>query len=619
MKKVTVRAPVRADLAGGTLDLWPLYLFHPGSRTVNVAISFYAESEVSESTDAAIRINLTDQQYEQRYESLHDLAADPKAALIYRAVEHFHLTGVHITTRTDAPRGSGLGGSSALSITLVRALSEIAGNPVEGEDLINLVRDLETRLLGVPAGIQDYYPPVFGGLAALHLEPGAPVRHPIAISVNDLSAHMLLHYTGVAHFSGTNNWEMYKRQIEGKKKVQRGLAKIAATSAEMERALTAGDFQAAGKALGKEWHNRKALIDGISTPEIDAAIDAAIGAGAWAGKVCGAGGGGCIVFLFPPDKRQDIVRALAQVPGRVLDAQPVAHGLTVNITDQDQPPAASRPRETRRSGNDDIEQMFVYGTPGDYRPYVLAEGVVTHTETRSGMHHTAVRAFVAPIDTVEKTVSWQSASHIDPQRIDMRAVPDPERKMMSQISQQALVQIALESEDAFKQYVAQHERLRMFHNPPFSMYSDASEARDAFEARLKDQANRMLGDQQERLESTFRRRIDQVKELSERDQREIESKDEPPAERRDDVNVAWGQTLYNITSGKSSAVSDPPQSVREGDYLEKIAQIQRAWDKELETLRDELYMKAREIEEMSIAPRSVEVTRYVILWASRLP
>jgi hypothetical protein len=151
------------------------------------------------------------------------------------------------------------------------------------------------------------------------------------------------------------------------------------------------------------------------------------------------------------------------------------------------------------------------------------------------------------------------------------------------------------------------------------MYSEASETRDAFEARLKDQANRMLGDQQERLESTFRRRIDQVKELSERDQREIESKDEPPAERRDDVNVAWGQTLYNITSGKSSAVSDPPQSVREGDYLEKIAQIQRAWDKELETLRDELYMKAREIEEMSIAPRSVEVTRYVILWASRLP
>src|SRR5437899_8451342 len=177
MKKVIVRAPVRADLAGGTLDLWPLYLFHPGSRTVNVAISYYAESEVAEISDSGIEIHLTDQQYEQRYESLHEMASDTKAALVHRVLDYFHLTGIRITTRTDAPRGSGLGGSSALTITLVRALSEIAGAPVQGDDLIALVRDLETRLIRVPAGIQDYYPPVYGGLMAIHLNPGAVVRH----------------------------------------------------------------------------------------------------------------------------------------------------------------------------------------------------------------------------------------------------------------------------------------------------------------------------------------------------------------------------------------------------------------------------------------------------------
>src|ERR1043166_6215328 len=110
MKKVIVRAPVRADLAGGTLDLWPLYLFHPGSRTVNVAISHYAESEVSEIADGNIEIHLTDQQYEHTYHSLTELGADPKAALLFRILEHFKLSGVRITTRTDAPRGSGLGG-----------------------------------------------------------------------------------------------------------------------------------------------------------------------------------------------------------------------------------------------------------------------------------------------------------------------------------------------------------------------------------------------------------------------------------------------------------------------------------------------------------------------------
>src|SRR5438309_7634085 len=307
MNKVTVRAPVRADLAGGTLDLWPLYLFHPGARTVNVAISFYAESEVSELGDkSAVEVHLTDEQYQQRYDSLQQLAADPKAALIHRVLEHFHLTGIRITTRTDAPRGSGLGGSSALTVTLVRGLSELAGNPIEGDDLIALVRDLETRLIGVPAGIQDYYPAVYGGIAALHLNPGAVVRQEISLPIERLSQHMLMHYTGVAHFSGTNNWQMYKRQIDGKKRIQRGFDKITQSAIEMEKALTAGNMRAAGKALAHEWRNRKALIDGISTPEIDAAIEAATDAGAWAGKVCGAGGGGCIIFLLPPEKRENV-------------------------------------------------------------------------------------------------------------------------------------------------------------------------------------------------------------------------------------------------------------------------------------------------------------------------
>ena len=87
MNKVIVRAPARADLAGGTLDLWPIYLFHPGSRTVNVAISFYAESEVVQTGDGAIEIHLTDEGYKRRYESMQELGSDPKAALIFRAVE----------------------------------------------------------------------------------------------------------------------------------------------------------------------------------------------------------------------------------------------------------------------------------------------------------------------------------------------------------------------------------------------------------------------------------------------------------------------------------------------------------------------------------------------------
>ena len=622
MKKVIARAPVRADLAGGTLDLWPLYLFHPGSRTVNVAISFYAEAEVAETADGAIEVHLTDQQYRQRYESMHDLATDPKASLIHRVLEHFHLTGIRITTRTDAPRGSGLGGSSALSIALVRALSEIAGSPVEGDDLIFLVRDLETRLLGVPAGIQDYYPPVYGGLAALHLNPGMPVRHPITLPVADLAAHMLLHYTGVAHFSGTNNWEMYKRQIDGKKKVQKGLSKIAATAIEMEKALEARDFPAAGAALAHEWQNRKALIDGISTPEIDAAIAAARGAGAWGGKVCGAGGGGCIVFLFPPDKREAIVAALADVPGRVLDVVPVAHGMTVEVESDTQATLAfPRGRLSARRGSDTIEQLYVYGgRGGQYRPYLLAEAVVTHAEPRSGVHQTVVRSYVAPIVPTDGKVLWQQASQIDPEKLDIHAVPDPALRMDADLSPEALLESVSQSEELFKQFLGERERLQIYSNPTFGLYSEPHETREMFIARCLEEANRRLEDEAERLESTFRRRIDQLKERSEREQREIDKEEPQPGETRQGVNVAWGQALYNITSGKAAAVTEAPQSVRETDYRDNIAQMQKAWDKELQGRRDELTAQARAIEEISIvpAPRNIEVTKYLVLWAAAL-
>ena len=621
MKKVVVRAPVRADLAGGTLDLWPIYLFHPGSRTVNTAISFYAESEVVETGDDAIEIFLTDQQYRQRYESMQELAADPKAALIYRILEHFRITGVHITTRTDAPRGSGLGGSSALSITLVRAISELTGSPFDGDNLVFLVRDLETRLLGVPAGIQDYYPPVFGGLASLRLEPGYPVRHPLAVSASDLGAHMLMHYTGVAHFSGTNNWEMYKRQIEGKKKVHKGFSKIAATAIEMERALEAGDFPAAGKALAAEWENRKALIDGISTPEIDAAIAAATAAGAWAGKVCGAGGGGCIVFLFPPERRQAIVDALAAVPGRVLDAAPVQHGMTVHSSeDGAESVSADRTRVPSRSRGGETEQLFVADGRRPYLPFVLAESVLVHVEGRSGMRQTSMACYLAPVEPESGQVRWQDAVPTDSGRLNMSAVPDPERRFGSDVAPEVLAQKVKDSHEAFVQMLSERHRLQVLHNPSFNLFSQPQESRSAFLDRCIEEANRRIEDNSERLESTFRRRIDQLRERSEREQRDEEKKDEGDRDETvQQVNVAWGQTLYNITSGRPAAVTEPPKSVREGDYLENIAQIQKSWDREQVTLKEELLARAKEIEEIVVVPKDIEVTKLVIVWAGALP
>jgi hypothetical protein len=389
----------------------------------------------------------------------------------------------------------------------------------------------------------------------------------------------------------------------------------------MERALDSGNFAGAGAALKKEWEHRKALIDGISTPEIESAIAAACDAGAWGGKVCGAGGGGCVVFLVAPEKRDAVVAALAQVPGRVLDVAPVPHGMTIDRESDTQTTATPRSRFHARRSADTLDQLYVYGGTGDYRPFVLAEGIVTHTESRSGIHQSTVRSYIAPIAPNDGRVLWQEASLIDPERLDIRAVPDPDRATHISVTPEALVQNAAQSEDAFRQFLEQNEKLQIFHNPAFGFYSQPGETREAFIDRCLEEANRRLEDEQERLESTFRRRIDQLRERSEREQREIDKNEEHPRLDGQEVNVAWGQALYNITSGRPAAVAEANTSVREVDYLENIAQIQKAWDRELQALRDDLTAKARSVEEMSIvlAPKNIEVTKYLILWAAALP
>jgi hypothetical protein len=310
---------------------------------------------------------------------------------------------------------------------------------------------------------------------------------------------------------------------------------------------------------------------------------------------------------MPPEKKDDVRRALADVPGRVLDAVPVAHGLSVDRGDDDTL-SSSRPRMARKHAAS-LEQLYVYGGRGDYRPYILAEALVTHSEPRSGVHLTTMKSYVAPI-AEEGTVTWASARPLEAASIDMRAVPEPHRRIGGSVPTESLLQ----SQEALRQFIAETEKLAMWSNSTFGLFSEPNEPRQAFVERCREEAERRIEEETERLEGTFRRRIDQVKERSDRDERETEDKDQLAS------NVSWGQTLYNITSGKPAAVAEAPQSVREGDYLEKIAQIQRAWDRELEGIREELMTKAGEIEQIIIvpSPKNIEIAKYLILWAATL-
>jgi D-glycero-alpha-D-manno-heptose-7-phosphate kinase len=192
------------------------------------------------------------------------------------------------------------------------------------------VRDVETRVLGKPAGVQDYYPPLSGGLHSLRFLPGRIEPERRELDPAAWLRHLTLFDTGASHSSGMNNWEIFRSRLEGDLGVAARLDDVRAAAREMAEAAEKEDFRAMGAALRREWEARRRLAPVVSSPGIEAVIAAALDAGAWGGKACGAGGGGCVVVLSPPEKTPGVREALARLgQGRLLLIAAENRGLTV--------------------------------------------------------------------------------------------------------------------------------------------------------------------------------------------------------------------------------------------------------------------------------------------------
>jgi D-glycero-alpha-D-manno-heptose-7-phosphate kinase len=323
-------APARVDLAGGTLDLWPLHALHPGSVTVNLAIDRRASCRVRRA-GTGFRLVAPDRGLDRRVENAKELREDPGTALVGALLEELAPQGgIEIEFRSGVPFGSGLGGSSALAVAVAGALARANGAGFRGVVSVELVRDIETRVLGKPAGVQDYYPAIGGGLHVLRFETGHTIADRGDVDGDAWEAHLTLFDTGASHSSGMNNWEVFRRRLEGDAGVARGLERIAVAARAMASAATEGDFAAMGRALDSEWKARRELAPVVSSPAIEAAISAAVAAGAWGGKACGAGGGGCVVFLSPPERTTAVREALGLLTGgRVLPVRAENRGLAL--------------------------------------------------------------------------------------------------------------------------------------------------------------------------------------------------------------------------------------------------------------------------------------------------
>jgi D-glycero-alpha-D-manno-heptose-7-phosphate kinase len=321
-------APTRIDLAGGTIDIWPLYLFHQGAQTVNAAISLRASARVEPRSDTRIVIRSEDTGVVVEADDWRELRTRRELRLLSLLVHFFEAQGFALTTASESPAGAGIAGSSALNVAVCAALAQWTRRHFDPEALLQVAMNVEAQTIGVPTGLQDYRPAMYGGIAALELDVDGVRRVPLDVDLKELRERIVLCYTGEPRNSGTNNWEITKKHIDGDRHVFECFERIRDTAAAMREALTRSDWNAVGRAIADEWTNRKRLAPGVTTSAIDGLIARASAAGATAAKVCGAGGGGCLFCYGLPERREAIREALAAGGARILDYHFERDGLT---------------------------------------------------------------------------------------------------------------------------------------------------------------------------------------------------------------------------------------------------------------------------------------------------
>jgi D-glycero-alpha-D-manno-heptose-7-phosphate kinase len=318
---VSVSACTRIDLLGGTLDIWPMYLFFPGSVTVNVAVNRLVTVSLRiRENDPSVTIRSTDIDKTVTVGRWEALSETRDFSLFYHLLHYFNPPhGLDITAANDFPRGSGLGGSSSLLIAAILAFLELSDRTLAPGEIVTLAKDLEARAIKVPTGIQDYYPPLYGGLNCVCLEPGGAIRTNMACDLGALEKRLLLCYSGQAHFSGNNNWAVFKGIVDGNEKAINTMRALAENAKQGVQALEKEALDDFALLVDRDWFLRNEIFPDFSTARIERILKIGKSHGAMAGKACGAGGGGCVALFCEAGKKEAVQEALRAAGVTLLD------------------------------------------------------------------------------------------------------------------------------------------------------------------------------------------------------------------------------------------------------------------------------------------------------------
>ena len=301
---IITQTPLRIGLLGGGTDLPDYYREH-GGRVLNCAIDKYLYVIVKQRFDNDIYVNYSKKEIVSRVEDLeHELVRE---AMWMTGVT----SGVEITTLADIPSaGSGLGSSSSVTVGLLHALFAYRGRQVTAEELADRACTIEIDRCGKPIGKQDQYIAAYGGIRDIRFGPGDQVTaEELELSAagrRELQRNIMLFYTGITRSANsilaeqTANIKATRDQFD----LLRDLAGLAADR------LRCGDVDAVGEAMRKGWEAKRQLAAGISTAEVDTAVERALAAGASGAKLTGAGGGGFLLVICPMERQRAVRESL---------------------------------------------------------------------------------------------------------------------------------------------------------------------------------------------------------------------------------------------------------------------------------------------------------------------
>ena len=338
-RRACARAPVRVDFAGGWSDV-PVFADAEGGVVTNAAIDRYVHVDAIQG-GGGIRLVAEDLAQRVVARRPSELTYDGRLDLHKAAVNMLPVTGgLELLTRSDVPAGSGLGASGALDVALVAALARLRREAFDPHELAELGFHLETAELRLDGGRQDQYAAALGGVHSLTFSEKGVVASAIALdpqALADLASVLVIAYTGQSHFSAQTHQRVWTAYAEGRSDVVDALRAIRDLGTAAAAAIGAGDWRRLAAVVDANWIEQQRLDATIATPAVRTVEAAARAAGAWGVKAAGAGAGGCILVLAPPERRVTIVRAVTAVQAVVLEAGIDLQGVTT--WDEDAPDA----------------------------------------------------------------------------------------------------------------------------------------------------------------------------------------------------------------------------------------------------------------------------------------